>query len=108
MSNIGSRVREARKKRDMSQLELARRCGYSTKTTICKIEKGDRNFPVDKVEVIARALNVSAQWLLWGSEAHDIEPSPAGKKAVLIEYINQMPDEEVDRFIQIIELLTKG
>lgn len=106
--NIGDRVREARQKRGLSQPALAKLCGYSDKSAICKIEKGGRNFPLDKVEVIARALGVSAEWLLWGSEAHDMEPSLAGKKAVLIEYINQMNDEDIDKFIKVVEIFSKG
>lgn len=104
---VGKRVLEARTKKGISQIELARRCGYSTRSAVSKIETGDRAFPINKVPVIAEALGVSVDWLLWGNEAHPVEPSLDGKKAVLVELIKQMSEDEVDRLIRFLQILNE-
>ena len=107
VKGVGRRVLEARTNKGISQLELAKRCGYSTRSAVSKIETGDRAFPINKIPVIAEALGVSVDWLLWGKEPHIVEPSLEGKKAVLVEYIKQMSEAEVDRLIRFLELLNE-
>ncbi len=52
------RIKRLREEKRISQDELAKRCGYSSRSTISKIENGERNLTSDKIETIAKALNV--------------------------------------------------
>lgn len=52
------RIKRLREEKRISQDELAKRCGYSSRFTISKIENGERNLTSDKIEIIAKALNV--------------------------------------------------
>lgn len=64
METFGDRVREARKKRGMTQKQLASASGLS-QTTISDIERGRNDSSADIVP-LARALGVNAEWLADG------------------------------------------
>lgn len=55
---IGNRIKALRTERDMSQDELAKRCGYTSRSTINKIELGINDVPQSKIKAIAEALGV--------------------------------------------------
>lgn len=61
---IGDRISERRIELGMSQQQLASRVGYSSNTTINKIEKGTRDFPRYLVTRFAVALEVPVSYLL--------------------------------------------
>ena len=79
MSNLGQRIADLRKRRGMTQEELAHRIGYKSKTAINKIELGGRDLPQKKIADIARVLGVSPAVLMgWIDEP---EPEEAGALA---------------------------
>lgn len=49
------RIKRLRIEKEMSQEELALKCGYTSRSTINKIEKGERNITGDKIQAIAQA-----------------------------------------------------
>ena len=53
---VGEQIEERRKELDMTQEQLAIKCGV-IRTTINKIENGKYSVSVDKLAEIARALN---------------------------------------------------
>lgn len=80
METFGDRVREARKKRGMTQKQLAAASGLS-QTTISDIERG-RNASSADIVALARAVGVSAEWLADGRGprtllAQESTPAPA-------------------------------
>lgn len=77
MSIFSERLRELRKARGLTQSELALMLGYTSKSTICKIEKDDRNVPLSKVKEFAAKLEVDPAYLMgWDGEAEHREPMP--------------------------------
>ncbi len=56
---VGQRVKEKRKALNMSQEELAKACGFKSRSSINKIELGQRGLPLRKVELIADALKLT-------------------------------------------------
>lgn len=56
---FGKRLKFYREKAHLSQDELARVCGYSDRSAITKIEKGERDLRIDKLKPICFALGVS-------------------------------------------------
>lgn len=63
MPELGTRIRQVRTARNMSQLELAEICGISV-PYVSDVERGKKCFSVDILLRIAQALQVSADWLL--------------------------------------------
>lgn len=64
---FGERICQLRTERNMSQDELARKCGYTSdnaRSSIQKIEAGRNDPPASKIQAIANALEVSLDTLL--------------------------------------------
>lgn len=82
---IGRRIKQAREALGMTQAELARRMGYSARSTINRIENGSQAFPMKKLDKFAQVLDVTPASLA-GFTAADI---PDGlNKEYYIDYIH--------------------
>ena len=56
----GELIKQKRIERKLSQEELAKLCGYTDKSVICHLEKGDINdIPLSKAVQLAKALKVT-------------------------------------------------
>lgn len=66
---VGERIRNKRIELSLSQEELAKRMGYSGKTTISKAENWGNEITTTKVKKFADALGVSFEYLMgWEEE----------------------------------------
>ena len=63
-TGVGERIKEARISLGLSQEDLARRMGFKSKSTICKIERGEDNLTTTAVKKYADALRVSPSFLM--------------------------------------------
>ena len=63
-TGIGLRINNKRKELGWSQDELASRMGLKSKSTICKIERGEDNLTADSVQKYADALGVTQAYLM--------------------------------------------
>lgn len=97
MDDIGVKIKRERERIGLSQAELARRVGYSSRSTINKIEKGERDIPRDKVEKFAQILGVNPNYLA-GFTEDDI---PDGLNKEL--YLNYIHDSNNPDFLAAIE-----
>ena len=70
-TSLGERVRLLRKKQGITQDELSRKMGYSSKTTVTKIESGQRPANAKQVELLAKALNTTKAYLVGGEDEVD-------------------------------------
>lgn len=85
MDNIGKRIKKERERLGLSQAELGRLVGYSSRSTINKIEKGERDIPRDKVAKFAQVLDVNPAYLAGFTE----EDIPDGlNKDVYLNYVH--------------------
>lgn len=66
-TGIGLRIRNKRIEIGISQEELASRMNLKSKSTICKIERGEDNLTADSVKKYAKALGVTPDYL-YGNE----------------------------------------
>ncbi len=67
--DIGLRIKKLREKYNISQEELAKKIGYSSRSSINKIEKDGRGIPSDKIVEFANALNTTPSYLMgWEDE----------------------------------------
>ena len=67
MLDLYKNIRKFRIEQKMTQDELARRTGYTDRSSIAKIERGDVDLPQSKIILIANALGVSAGTLMGNS-----------------------------------------
>ena len=74
MDDFGVRVRAARVAAGLTQLELARAMGYSTRSTLSRIESGDNQVPMDRLDALAAALRTTPAYLL-GQDGAAAEPA---------------------------------
>lgn len=70
---IGDRIRIKREDLGMTQGELAQKVGYTSHSSIAKVESGAIDLPQTKIEAIANALQTSPAYLL-GLTQHDASP----------------------------------
>ena len=64
MMRVGMEISRRRKALNMSQEELAKACGFKSRSSINKIELGQRGLPLRKVELIADALKTTPAELM--------------------------------------------
>lgn len=64
-SGLSRRFRQAREHAGLTQRALAAK-SRCTNSTIIEVEAGNRMPQIDTIEVLARALGVSAGWLAYG------------------------------------------
>ena len=63
LRSIGSRVKLAREKMDLTQEQFADKYGYA-RTTLAKLEAGHRDFKSTEIVTLAEQLGVSCDYLL--------------------------------------------
>ena len=68
METIYDRIKRLRTSRNMSQDELARRAGYANRTTVWKIEHGERDITTTTLMKLAVALGTTPAYLIYGDE----------------------------------------
>ena len=66
--NIGPKIKQFRKKRKLTQDQLAESLGYSGKSVISHIEKGDADMTYDKILLLLRTYMLDANELFDISE----------------------------------------
>ena len=65
---IGRRIRKRREELELSQDTLAKRMGYAHRSSVSKIENGERDFPVSVLCKFAQVLGVSLTALVGGEQ----------------------------------------
>lgn len=68
--NFGTQIKIRRKMLGITQAELAQKVGYTSHSSIAKVESGTIDLPQSKIEAIAKALQTSPAYLL-GLAQHD-------------------------------------
>lgn len=61
---IGNRIKARRQELNLSQTELAARLGLKSKSTICKVERGEDNLTTTAIRRYAAALECSPSYLM--------------------------------------------
>ena len=104
---LADRVRLRRESLGLSQEELALRMGYSSRTSINKIENG-RPCSQKIIARLSEALNVSIPYLMgWQEEKEkptvQQDDGLSEAKQKLIERIKKLPEDQVLLLLQVAE-----
>ena len=85
---VGTRIKDARRRRGMTQGSLAECLDYATERQLQRIENGETSCSVDKLMEIAQILEVSTDYILFGlSECRGYEKYFVGKTERQKEYL---------------------
>lgn len=111
---IGERIKLRREQLGLTQEEVAKKCGYKSRSSVNKIELS-RSLPLSKVELMANALETTPAELMGWEDVQEIEYDT--EKATIIK--NNKNDEEARKLYElyqqanpsikvVIETLLKG
>lgn len=107
MLELYRNIREYRLAKKMTQAELAEKAGYTDRSSIARIEKGEIDLPQSKIILIAKALNVDAG-ILMGNDGIVVEQLPEpNNDDVLLAYFHQLNADGQQRAINALEELTE-
>lgn len=103
MEGIGKRIKKRRLELDLTQEELAKKLGYSHKSSIGKIENGQTDITQSKVVEFAHALNTTVAYLMGWED--DERLRQFAQNAVLFNELNslweQMNDDQKRTFLSL-------
>lgn len=93
---LGEKVYQLRSGKNMTQDELALAVGYKSRSTIAKIESGEREPGQSMVVALANALDVTPAYLMgWeGADGTLIQ-----KRGAIIKGINDLSEERIDKLL---------
>ena len=94
------RIRQRRLELGLTQLEVAKRIGLTTKAAVCKIEKQGNEVTLKNVERFAKALNCSPAYLMGWEEENETNNQidkldiQADQEARFLELYSRLSDYE--------------
>jgi transcriptional regulator with XRE-family HTH domain len=103
---IGERLKALRERKNISQAQLSKMCGWATASRVGNYELGTRNIGVDDAVVLARILDTSPSYLLFGDEENRGQELPE-KQRRMLQLFNQLPESEQERMIDLFEIRLK-
>ncbi|MDD9245272.1 helix-turn-helix domain-containing protein [Enterobacter soli] len=103
---IGERLRDLRVAKGMSQAQLAKLCGWSTSSRVANYEIGTRNIGADDAIALARHLDSTPSFIMFGDEENSGQQFPQ-KQRRLLNLFEQLPEIEQDRMLDLFETRLK-
>lgn len=95
---IGERIKLRREELGLSQMDLAIKVGYTSKTTIAKIEANANQLRQSKIQAFADALNVTPGYLLGWEEPQPV-PTFEKEHIELILLYSKLTDKQKENIL---------
>ncbi|HEX3130332.1 MAG TPA: helix-turn-helix transcriptional regulator [Thermoanaerobaculia bacterium] len=96
---MGRRIARLRRKKKMSQRDLAARLGFKP-AFIGRVERGEKTVTIDHLLVIANTLEVTLDYLVYGGD-------DARLKLRLI-FLQDLPQEGRDKLVEFLDALLQA
>lgn len=105
MLELYQNIRNRRKELGMSQEELAKKVGYTSRSTIARIEKGEIDLSRSKIIAIAKALKTTPSDLMgWSEEIDDaLDKEYHSEKQCQLDYITKLSEDP-----ELMEIINKA
>ena len=101
MIEIANRIKKMRKKRGMTQQDLADALGFKSRSSINKIEKDTYNIGLETPKKIAKALDCDPDYLAFGNEED--------KKEEINLIFDQLSESQQDAVLRVMRsMLEEG
>ena len=103
LKDVGYKIAMLRKSHGLTQDNLAKMVGYTSRSSINKIEKGLVDIPQSKLTEIADALQTTPAYLMgWEEkETSPAEPELSEGEMMLIKLFRQIPPEKQKDFLEM-------
>lgn len=89
--DMGQRMRQRRRDLGLKQEEIATRCGWENgQGRVGNYERGFRAPKREDIIALAKALEVTPEWLQWGTEPDEITPD----ERALVEHYRRLPEKD--------------
>lgn len=105
-NNIGDRIRRKRIANGWSQEELAKRMGYSNKSSITRIEKGYNDVSQSKIVKFANILGTSIEYLMGWEELESTKPKT--DRDIILFKLEGLTPQEIQSVIFFIDAIRKS
>lgn len=108
MLELYQKIKFLREQLNISQDELAKRTGYTSRTSIAKIEAGKIDLPQSKISLFADALNTTVAYLMGWEENADNQPDLNNESEELIilnRTAKKMTPEKQKRLLEMAKLM---
>lgn len=99
---IGKYIRQRRQELGLTQEELAKRTGYTSKAAINKIEKGVNDIPQSKITLFADALEVDVTYFF-----KDVTPTVPPRVEAYIEKFLKLSADKQDAIGKYIDFMAR-
>lgn len=97
MSTTGERIKNRRLELGMTQDELAQKAGYTSRSTIAKLESGDRNLSQPQIKALADALKTTPSYIMgWEDSEYS---SKAEELLAVYQSLSQEDQKLVDNLL---------
>lgn len=104
---IGDRIKEKRIELHLSQEELAKRMGYTSKSTINKIELGKNDVNQKKIVQFAEALSTTVPYLMGWDDTIEHNYCVPGTDT-LIEKYSKLSEDQKKHLLSYVDFMLKG
>ena len=105
-NNIGDRIRRKRIANGWSQEELAKRMGYSNKSSITRIEKGYNDVSQSKIVKFANILGTTIEYLMGWEELENTKPKT--DIDIILSKLEGLTPQEIQSVIIFIDAIRKS
>lgn len=104
---VYERIRMLREMNGMSQDELARKCGYNGRSMISRIESGQIDLQISKLEKIAVALGVGTPYL-FGTDEHQENKDIALQLSTLLNKAADLDDLDLAKLQERADIMLES
>ena len=107
MNEIHKNIKQIRLERGLSQEELAAKMGYTSRSTIAKIESGKNDIPQAKIKAFADALSTTPSRLM-GLDDETLQPANDANTDKILKLANSLNSKGKKKTIDYMELLSSN
>lgn len=100
---IGQRIKQRREELNLSQDELAQKLGYKSRSSITKIENGERELPQSQIKSIADALDTTPDYIMGWDQKYN----PGGKLAREVKLLEEIQKQHGKMASEAFDLYTQ-
>ena len=105
MGTFGDNIKRFREAKGMSQDELAKKAGYTSRSTISCIESGKRDCTQKQILALANALGVSPGELLEDNEKSALRDKRKALIQKIERLLSQLSEENLNKAAQYLAFL---
>ena len=131
MSTVGNAIRSRREQLNMTQEELAHKIGFTSRTGVSKLEKGQTEPSIDRLKLLAEALDTTVVYLIYGPVAYNcslgdyqenrdylrindpslipyLEELSTPEKRILFDKIKELEPQDVASLLRVVKMIEEG